>query len=162
MANHQKPKGRPCAHKTYRVSCDEYDRLLEEAGGRCQICRVHPGETKQGFLVVDHDASVGCWAVRGLLCTACNTGITVSPSYSKEFNSYMANPWWRRMLEEQGLSGEMHPEPPLGAVVIVLPNRRRWRRESDRWQQLANYGGYDLTWKELNRRFGPHRILLPS
>lgn len=160
--SHTKPSKGPCSHRVYQLDCAEYDRLWGHAGGRCQICGVAPEQTKHGFLVVDHDASVGQWAVRGLLCTPCNTGITVSPTYSREFEAYMAAPWWRKRLSEQGLSAEMRPEPPVGTDVFVLPNRRRWRRQGEKWEHMAGYRSSDLRWEELNRRFGPHRIVIPT
>jgi hypothetical protein len=160
--NHIKPPKSPCSHRVYQMDCAEYDRLLAHAEGRCQICRAVPQDTKHGFLVVDHDATVGQWAVRGLLCTPCNTNITVSPSFSPEFDAYMSDPWWRRSLAEQGLSPEIKPEPPVGTEVTVMPNRRRWRREGEKWRHMAGYRSADLRWGELNRRFGPHRILVPA
>lgn len=42
--------------------------MLREANGRCALCK---RESKK--LVVDHDHASG--AVRGLLCSACNTGM---------------------------------------------------------------------------------------
>lgn len=155
---HTKPPKSPCSHRVYQMDCAEYDRLLEHAGGRCQICRAAPEETKHRFLVVDHDFRVGQWAVRGLLCSPCNTNITVSPSGSQEFEAYMEMPWWRKRLSEQGLSAEMQPEPPVGSEVLLTTNRRRWRREGDRWHHLDGYPGSALKWEELNRRYGPHRL----
>ena len=90
MPNHAPPSPKsPCAHKLYQLSCDDYDRLMEHAGGACQICGF------RGFLVVDHDAGVGDWAVRGLLCGRCNRGIPFgsAPAWATE---YLADPWWRR------------------------------------------------------------------
>lgn len=68
---------RPCASsathgamiaKTYGLSPAEYDRLLALQGGRCAICR---GRPKSKRLAVDHDHGSG--AVRGLLCSRCNS-----------------------------------------------------------------------------------------
>jgi hypothetical protein len=51
----------------------DYDRILTEQSGRCSICRsVDPGKGHNRFLV-DHDHITG--AMRGLLCTYCNTAI---------------------------------------------------------------------------------------
>lgn len=49
-----------------------YARLLSKQDGRCAICRT---DTPRGHgrFHVDHDELTG--AVRGLLCTSCNTGI---------------------------------------------------------------------------------------
>lgn len=58
--------------KRYGISDGEYERRMEEQGGKCAICRatcVQHGET----LSVDHDHSSG--KVRGLLCANCNRGV---------------------------------------------------------------------------------------
>lgn len=60
----------------YRLSVEEYDSLLEQQGGACAICSREvehfEGDEKVGVrLNVDHDHGTG--AVRGLLCTACNS-----------------------------------------------------------------------------------------
>ncbi len=51
----------------YGLTQEQYEVMLEECRGRCQIC----GESKS--LNVDHCHTTG--VVRGLLCTACNTGL---------------------------------------------------------------------------------------
>lgn len=53
--------------KTYGLTSEQYDALLERQGGRCAICRAHP---KSKRLAVDHDHGTG--EVRGLLCSRCN------------------------------------------------------------------------------------------
>lgn len=67
---------RPCAsakahssmiEKTYGLTSEQYDALLERQGGRCAICRARP---KSKRLAVDHDHKTG--VVRGLLCSRCN------------------------------------------------------------------------------------------
>lgn len=94
MPNHVPPRSGRCSHKVYDMTCDDYDQLVDDADGRCQICRVAPHETNRGFLVIDHDAKVGPWAVRGLLCSDCNTAIPCgsAPGWAR---AYLASPWWR-------------------------------------------------------------------
>lgn len=53
--------------KTYGITSDDYDTLLDRQGGKCAICRARP---KSKRLAVDHDHKTG--AVRGLLCGRCN------------------------------------------------------------------------------------------
>ena len=53
--------------KTYGLTAEEYDALLELQGGRCAICRARPISKR---LAVDHDH--GSSLVRGLLCSRCN------------------------------------------------------------------------------------------
>jgi len=53
------------------MAIEEFDRLLLLQGGVCAIC----GETERKFsrLSVDHDHSDN--KIRGLLCSACNSGL---------------------------------------------------------------------------------------
>ena len=59
----------------YKLSVEDYDRMLEEQGGRCCICNKPPNGKP---LSVDHDHACcegrsSCGeCVRGLLCTGCN------------------------------------------------------------------------------------------
>lgn len=53
--------------KTYGLTAEGYDALLELQGGRCAICRNRPGKKR---FAVDHDHTTG--AVRGLLCSTDN------------------------------------------------------------------------------------------
>lgn len=53
--------------RTYNISSEEYDAILEAQGGRCAGCRKPPGKKR---LAVDHDHRTGI--VRGLLCSNCN------------------------------------------------------------------------------------------
>nr|MBA4770775.1 hypothetical protein [Sphingobium sp.] len=54
---------------TYGFGSAEYDAMLAKQGGRCAICRCESDK----HLHVDHCHSSG--AVRGLLCSSCNTGL---------------------------------------------------------------------------------------
>lgn len=57
--------------KSYGLSPEQYDEMLENQGGVCSICKC---KNKSGIrLAVDHDHETG--AVRGLLCSLCNTAI---------------------------------------------------------------------------------------
>lgn len=53
----------------YGITPEQYERISAEQGGVCFICQAKP-EGKA--LAVDHDHQTG--AVRGLLCSNCNTG----------------------------------------------------------------------------------------
>lgn len=58
--------------RTYNISLEEYNTLLEDANFSCMICKLHENEHNSA-LHVDHDhKSLG---VRGILCTNCNTGL---------------------------------------------------------------------------------------
>lgn len=51
----------------YGLTVEQYERMVDQQGGRCAICR------RAGRLHVDHNHNTG--EVRGLLCMNCNTGI---------------------------------------------------------------------------------------
>ena len=81
--------------QTYGLAMDEYDGLLDRQGGVCAICRnPETAMSKTGDrvrrMVVDHDHETG--RVRGLLCTACNTGVGCfrdNPSWMAEASTYV-------------------------------------------------------------------------
>lgn len=56
--------------KTFGITIDEYNDILEKQGGTCAICKSPPTNKK---LAVDHCHETG--RVRGLLCQGCNLGI---------------------------------------------------------------------------------------
>lgn len=57
--------------KTYGISLNDYNKLLEKQGGKCKICGVVPNG--KNSLHVDHDHDNGF--IRGILCFNCNDGI---------------------------------------------------------------------------------------
>ena len=57
--------------RMYGMTIEQYDKMLEEQGGGCFICRRPP--TEGISLHVDHDHSSG--QVRGILCFACNNAL---------------------------------------------------------------------------------------
>lgn len=54
----------------YGITPADYERMLAEQGGTCRVCG-DPPTTK--LLAVDHNHETG--AVRGLLCSRCNTAL---------------------------------------------------------------------------------------
>jgi hypothetical protein len=59
--------------RKFNISSEEYERLLKAQNGKCAICRADkPGGKYENF-TVDHDHETG--NIRGLLCSACNTGM---------------------------------------------------------------------------------------
>lgn len=57
----------------YGLTKNEYQTLLDVQAGRCAICDAATADVLGRRLVVDHDHGTG--AVRGLLCSACNSGL---------------------------------------------------------------------------------------
>jgi len=56
--------------KKFKLTVEQFNKLLEEQGGMCAICRRPPTNRA---LCIDHDHTTG--RVRGLLCVRCNTGL---------------------------------------------------------------------------------------
>ena len=61
---------RKSALRRYGMTLECFDRLFAEQGNACAICRSTEKRTRW---VVDHDHQTG--AVRGILCSLCNTGL---------------------------------------------------------------------------------------
>lgn len=57
--------------RTYGISADEADAILEAQGGRCAICGDRP--ERLASLHLDHDHEHG--HLRGFLCLSCNQGL---------------------------------------------------------------------------------------
>jgi hypothetical protein len=56
--------------RTYGITIDQYNAMLEAQGGGCWICSRPP---KKRRLCVDHNHKTG--EIRGLLCHLCNRGL---------------------------------------------------------------------------------------
>ncbi|MFF7022992.1 endonuclease domain-containing protein [Streptomyces klenkii] len=90
-----------CQHGAYRLTCQDYDDLWEHAGGKCEICRTSAAETPHGKLFIDHAQEYGFFAVRGLLCSKCNTLMRYVDRGEKSdprARAYLANAWFVRLL----------------------------------------------------------------
>lgn len=57
--------------RTFGMSADDFDALLEKQGGGCAICEPKP--EREASLHVDHHHDTG--VIRGILCLGCNQGI---------------------------------------------------------------------------------------
>jgi hypothetical protein len=57
--------------RNYGLTLAQYDDLLRSQEGQCAVCQRSPKPGQR--LVVDHDHHTG--AVRGLLCSSCNTAL---------------------------------------------------------------------------------------
>ena len=58
----------------YRIDPAEFDALVLEAQGRCEICGRQGGDNVNTALVVDHDHAT--FLVRGLICGTCNRALS--------------------------------------------------------------------------------------
>lgn len=63
--------------KTYGITAEQFERMLQDQGGVCAICRRLPNGTNhvERNLVIDHCHKTG--KVRGLLCNNCNAGMGI-------------------------------------------------------------------------------------
>lgn len=69
--------------RTYGITLEDYDRMMEEQGGVCKICRKPSTRPNRFPLNVDHCHKTG--KVRGLLCIPCNRAL-----------GFIDNVKWRR------------------------------------------------------------------
>jgi predicted HNH restriction endonuclease len=70
--------------RTYGMTTEEYDTMLNAQGGRCAICGESPLRRR---LHVDHDHETG--RVRGLLCSRCNTALEWGAAYGEKARAYL-------------------------------------------------------------------------
>lgn len=66
------PGHETCHHLRLRLSCQDFENLLERCANRCEICQIPGPDAPRGKLFIDHDHRYGLYAVRGLLCARCN------------------------------------------------------------------------------------------
>jgi len=71
--------------KKYNITLEIKQRIFEEQGGLCKICKRPSSEFKMG-LAIDHCHQTG--RVRGLLCGTCNTAYEQYLNYKQEFEGY--------------------------------------------------------------------------
>ena len=150
-------------HRTYHLTCEDFGVLIDDHGAVCALCGILGPDTDHGVLCIDHDGYTGPWAVRGLLCSPCNTRIDAS-GYRRtpEEDAYVANPWYRRRFAALGLSFMPEPEPEIGTIVAIRKQRvQYWRRSETGWQRASGRSRI-CTWRELNRDYGPHCIDVAS
>lgn len=108
--------GAPCAtHQTYEMSCAEFEALRSRAAGHCESCGT-PAERERRGLLIDHDHRYGLGAVRGLICSRCNTHLgmlenpTVWPGFeaderSRGLHRYLANAWFMHVAASARTNG---------------------------------------------------------
>ena len=57
----------------YKMTIDDYDKILEKQIFSCAICGGKEPKSNYGRFLIDHDHKNG--KIRGLLCQPCNTGL---------------------------------------------------------------------------------------
>lgn len=151
--------GKCSTHKVYLLTCRQYDELVAEANGQCQICGFPAEQMPQRRLYIDHDYR-GFWAVRGLLCIRCNSALGDKRIGRQPVgtSSYLRNAWFERMHRERGISPNPRFRPPTG-VCVVDPDGAQWSpdpRGGRRWS--SDQGQSVRNWRELFRTFGPNGL----
>lgn len=163
---HKPPAGRPCTHAAYLLECPDFDELRARSVGRCEICFIPEDATPHGILHIDHDSSRGQWAVRGLLCSRCNTLLERGLISGPALDRYLANAWWKHKLRRLGLDRVLPQEPPIGTWVRG-PLGRIWLRIEAAWDPpvhrrkrgFLSWQGAQ-SWRDLHHYFGPHNIVI--
>jgi hypothetical protein len=148
-----------CNHRTYRLTCRQYDRLLARAGGFCEICGLADHENAHGRLWIDHDHAIGDWAVRGLVCRRCNILLGCS-SYTPLMQAFLKRAFHRALTAEAGFKSFRAPEPDL-MTVLVDHSLRPWRREAEGWWPLKRHQSVPMIpvpWDFLIYTSGPHNL----
>jgi hypothetical protein len=88
--------------KTYNITSEQYESMLESQHGACWICGWKP-HTNSRRLAVDHDHKL--LVVRGLLCYRCNKGLGVFRDNSvslQRASEYLQQPWLERGYKVPG------------------------------------------------------------
>jgi hypothetical protein len=151
FSNHAKKAGVRCAHITYRMTCEQYRDLEGRAAGCCEICRRLLDQPQ-----IDHDAIVGRWAVRGLLCRRCNTQLESGGQGLPEQSRYLKAAWYL------GVRLPVLPEPAKGSHVAG-PYGRCWVRTRRGWEPTAYRAQSPIrNWSSLCSEFGAHNLTIFS
>jgi hypothetical protein len=138
-------------HEHYLLSCADYEELLAESKGGCFICGFPAEQMPQKRLYIDHEGHE--WAVRGLLCIRCNSGLGSyrhpTPTGAED---YLTNSWYRRKLAERGLSATPD-EPPVGAIIHDHRGTRWYyspfEESSHHWIPLSGGAGQRRSWWQM-------------
>jgi hypothetical protein len=151
-----------CRHRFYGLNCRDYEQILTDTQQRCELCGVGPRGNTYGKLFIDHDPSVGQWAVRGLLCHRCNSLIADKPGWGVVLpagtEGYLANPWFKRKLAEAGATLE-GPLEPLEGGKFTDTWGYRWEKYSGEWRCSCSRIKWS-TWKQIMHRLGPYAITI--
>jgi len=111
---------RSMVERTYNITGETYDRLLDWQGGRCYICQEMPRTVR---LAVDHDHITN--EVRGLLCAGqeqgCNWNYRKALGHvdvARRVLEYAERPPLQRMLAGEP-SRKVTPQAPAGILASL-------------------------------------------
>ncbi|WP_435245059.1 endonuclease domain-containing protein [Streptomyces tendae] len=115
-------------HRMYRMDCTEFDLLRARADGRCEVCRTPEHETTTRQLAIDHDHQYGPGAVRGLVCSACNSALVWidrgRSTQDPRFAAYLANSWFMQVTAWARASGQLFWSLSCGGFDLVEAARK--------------------------------------
>ena len=146
-------------HRRYKLSCEQYEELLDRSGNICEMCRRPLARGPRNHLAIDHCGPM--WAVRGLLCNGCNAGLGDDNYTYRNAKEYLANAWWERRCAAIGVPLTLRPEPPIGSairnqfgVVWVHLSENEWYGST-----RDVYGNSWKYWSALFDLYGPHNLV---
>lgn len=149
-------------HEHYLLSCADYEELLSESDGGCQICAFPAAKMPQQKLYIDHDGWL--WAVRGLLCISCNSAIGNHEFRKRPWGrppgaaEFLANAWYLRKAAERGIDLTNRSEPPPGTAMEDHRGIRWTSSGNGIWWPDRGYRRY-RTWAQMYEHCGPLRML---
>lgn len=148
----------PCnTHRGYRLTCEQYEGLLAESEGGCQICGFPAEKMPQRKLYIDHGDLPGPWPVRGLLCIRCNSRLEGGIPFNAAAAAYLANPWYLRQCKAHGVPLNGGPEPAVDELFDVF-TERVWRKHLGSWRREDNRARR-RDWEYLARDYGPFNLI---
>jgi hypothetical protein len=114
-------------HRSYGMQCVEFEALRARAAGCCEACGVLEENAGLGRLIIDHDHRYGREAVRGLICSACNSQLSVLENYhpykklaaERDFDTYLSRAWFAQVAQYVKLAGRL-PYPPEQDIRRLL------------------------------------------
>ncbi len=144
-------------HLAYNLRCEDYAHLLDRSGNCCEICGLPAHRNDWQKLFIDHDARVGKWAVRGLLCSDCNMNMRRMPEGDWRLQRFIDRPWYLAALDCRGVDLAAFPEPPRRSLVCNVVGKH-WLRTTGGWLHVDRYRdvvSIPITWKRLLYDVGP-------
>lgn len=117
--------------KVYGLAPGDYEKLLEQQGKRCAICRAKPRSKR---LAVDHDHKTG--AVRGLLCSRCNHDLMGSAWDSMAIAAAL----WHYLNTPPATGQWLPPEDQLPLAVSQAPEGPSKASDPSRALLVTNAG----------------------